>query len=186
MTLGLVVIDVQNEYFAPEGKRVVPDGEQGLANILRLLEAARTKSLPVYHVVHESLDAGATAFRSGTYGAEIHPSIQVLPGEYRILKHFPGSFTQTALEAYLRKEGVDTLIICGFMAQMCCDTTTRQARERGFNVWYVADGTGARDLQVNGEVVPHEAIHKATLATMAQMFQARVMSTDQVVAELGA
>jgi nicotinamidase-related amidase len=178
VTKGLLVIDVQNEYFAPDGRMILPEGEKGLANVLALLDAARAHGLPVFHIVHEALAAGGT-FSAGTHAVEIHPAIQVRPGEMRILKHFPGSFTQTPLEAYLRRAGVDTVIICGFMAQMCCDTTTRQARERGFKVEYAADATAARDLTVLGKTVSHHQIHESTLAVMTQF--ADVQPTAELI-----
>jgi nicotinamidase-related amidase len=124
MKAALLVIDAQNEYFAPHGQWVLPDGEPALAQIQVLLTAARHGEVPVFHIVHEALDPRLPVFRPGSAGAEIHPDIAVLPGERRLLKHFPGSFTQTALEAYLRAACVDTVIICGYQTQLCCDTTT--------------------------------------------------------------
>ena len=70
-----------------------------------------------------------------------------------VKKHFPGSFTQTPLKAYLRRAGVDTLVVSGFQTHHCCDTTTRQARERGFAVLFAEDATATRDLTLQGRVV---------------------------------
>ncbi|HWI61613.1 MAG TPA: cysteine hydrolase family protein [Symbiobacteriaceae bacterium] len=179
MGKALLVIDVQNEYFAPDGKLILPDGPKGLEKIHQLLDAARASGIPVFHIVHERLTAAGAGFQSGTPGAEIHPSIQVLPGETKIVKHFPGSFTQTPLEAYLRRAGADMLIVCGFMAQMCCDTTTRQAREKGFTVLYAADATAARDLTVLGKTVPHTQVHETTCAVMTQF--AEVLPADEII-----
>lgn len=184
MKLGLVLIDVQNDYFPPEGKRPLPDAHKALPQIHNLLEAARAKGLPVIHVVHEKLDRNAGAFAPGSPGVEIPDSIQVLPGELKVLKHFPGSFTQTALEAYLRREQVDTIIICGYQTQMCCDTTTRQASERGFKVWFASDATASRDMHVRGTTIPHAAVHETVLAVMETMFGAWVATADEIVAAM--
>lgn len=108
MKAALLVIDAQNEYFPPHGQWVVPDGEPALAQIQVLLTAARQGGVPVFHIVHEALDPRSPVFRPGSASIEIHPDIAVLPGERRVLEHFPGSFTQTALEAYLRVAGADT------------------------------------------------------------------------------
>jgi nicotinamidase-related amidase len=183
MKSGLLVVDVQNEYFAAHGKWVLPDGEQALERIQALLAAARATDTPVFHVVHEGLDPQARVFRAGSDGALMHPALTVQPGEQVIKKHFPGAFTQAPLEAYLRRAGVDTVIVSGYMTQLCCDTTTRQARERDFDVLFAADATAARDLTgADGEIVPHATIQRATLAAMGQF--AQVLPAHAIIARV--
>jgi nicotinamidase-related amidase len=182
MTPALVIIDVQNEYFAPEGLWALPDAEAALAHIQELLAAARDARLPVFHVVHENLDPQGPVFRPGSRNVEMRAGLDVRTGEQRILKHYPGAFTQTPLEAYLRRAGADTLIICGFMTHMCCDTTTRQASERGYSVWFASDATATRDLKLGDKVIPHQTIHESTLAVMTRF--ATVLSTDEILARL--
>ncbi len=182
MKPAVLVIDVQNEYFAPHGKWVLPDGERALVQIQRLLGAARQEGIPVYHITHEALSSASPVFRPGSVNVEMYPEIEIGEGERRIVKHFPGSFRETPLEAYLRQDGVDTVVISGYMTQMCCDTTTRQARERGLDVLFSTDATAARDLSLNGEVVPHTRIHETTLAVMTQF--ASVLPTEKILAAL--
>lgn len=184
MKPALLVIDVQNEYFAPHGKRVLPEGEKALDQIQALLNEARKAGLPIIHITHESLPPESPVFRAGTPGSEPHAAISVLPGERHILKHFPGSFSQTPLEAYLRQVGADTVIVCGFMTHLCCDTTTRQARERGFNVLFASDATATRDLTVNGQTVPYSTIQQATLAVMTAF--STVLSTTEITSRIEA
>lgn len=184
MKLALVLIDVQNDYFPPEGRRPLPDAHAALPNIHRLLAAARAKGIHVIHVVTEKLDPGGDAFVHGTTGQQMHPSIEPQADEEVVLKHFPGSFTQTALEAYVRRSGADTLIICGYQTQMCCDTTTRQARERGFKVWFASDATASRDMQLGDTVIPHRQVHETVLAIMSTMFGAWVATTDRIIAAM--
>ena len=181
MKSGLLVIDAQSEYFAPYGKWVLPEGEQALERIQALLAAARATDTPVFHIVHKGLDPQARVFRADSDGVRMHPALAVQPGELVIKKHFPGAFTQTPLEAYLRRAGVDTVIVSGYMTQLCCDTTTRQARERDFDVLFAADATAARDLAgADGEIVPHAIIQRATLAAMGQF--AQVLPAQAIIA----
>ena len=51
---ALLVIDAQQEYFAPIGRVVLPDGPPAVERIADLLAWARTHGVPVVHVVHES------------------------------------------------------------------------------------------------------------------------------------
>ncbi|HYG57404.1 MAG TPA: cysteine hydrolase family protein [Symbiobacteriaceae bacterium] len=182
MSLALLVIDVQNDYFHDSGPYLLPDREPALACIHALLTGARAKGVPIFHIVHEQLAPDASYFRTGSEGAAIHSSIEVLPGEVKVLKHFPGSFWQTPLEAYLRRAGADTVIVCGFMTQMCCDTTTRQARERAFKTWFCSDATTARSLTYNGITVSHRQVHETTLAVMSQF--GRVATAAEIIADM--
>jgi len=179
MKPALLVIDAQQEYFTPHGKWALPDGERALEQIHLLIAAARAANMPIFYITHEGLGENAPVFRKGTVGVELHPSLQPLPGEHVINKHFPNSFAQTPLEAYLRQAGVDTIIVSGYMTQMCCDTTTRAARERNLAVLFASDATAARDLTLNGETVPHDRIHQTTLAVMTQF--ASVLPTEQII-----
>jgi len=99
-------------------------------------------------------------------------------------KQYPGSFTGTGLEPWLRGRNVDQLVICGYMAQMCCDTTSRQAFHRGFAVVFLSDATGTLDMANDAGAATAEELHRAVLVTQAMRF-ARVMTTDQWTESLG-
>jgi nicotinamidase-related amidase len=182
MKPALLVIDAQQEYFAPHGKWVLPDGERALVRIHALIAAARAAGVPVYHIRHESLEANAGVFRTGSPGVALHPSLIPAASEPVITKHFPNSFAQTPLVAHLRQAGVDTIIVSGYMTQLCCDTTTRAAEEHGFSALFAGDATAARDLRLNGETYPHDRIHAATLAIMTEF--AEVLTAEEVIARL--
>jgi ureidoacrylate peracid hydrolase len=61
-------------------------------------------------------------------------------------------------------------VIGGFMTHMCCDSTARQAAERGLDVVFLSDGTATRDLALAGRTVPHRDVQAATLAAQADGF----------------
>jgi nicotinamidase-related amidase len=184
MTYALLVIDVQNDYFAPDGKLPLPGAETALERIHVLLDGARAKGIPIVHVRHEQLDPNSPVFRSGTVGVEFHPSIRVLPGENEILKHLPGSFTGTPLAQILHASGAGALIICGYMTQQCCEMTTRQAFELGMPVRFASDATAARALTFGDRAFSAEEIHEASLAVIAQY--ATVSTVSDILAELEA
>ena len=56
---ALLIIDAQQEYFAPIGKGVLPDGPKAVARIAETLRWARESRMPVIHIVHESRRPGA-------------------------------------------------------------------------------------------------------------------------------
>lgn len=184
MKPALLVIDAQQEYFAPHGKWVLPDGERALERIQALIAVARAANTPIFYVRHESQEADASVFRPGSAGVALHPSLSPAPGDGQITKHFASAFAQTGLESDMRQAGVDTLIVSGYMTQLCCDTTTRAGEERGFRVLFAGDATAARDLRLNGETYTHDRIHTATLAIMTQF--AEVLTTEEIIARLRA
>lgn len=180
---ALLIIDAQQEYFAPVGKMVLPDGPKAVTNIARNLAWARAKGVPVVHITHESRRPNAATFVPGSPALEVHPAVAPKPGETVIRKHMPGAFTGTPLEEYLRTLGIEQVIVSGFMTQMCCDTTTREAAHRGFKVLLLADATAAMDLKaMDGSVIPHDQVHRTHLASL-NGFLAQVTTTDALTSE---
>lgn len=177
MTEALFVIDVQNEYFT--GKLPVTYPEGSFPNILRAIDTANRKNIPVILIQHEN-PAGSPAFAKGNEGADIHPEILARSYEVILQKHLPGSFTGTDLESWLRSRGIDTLTICGYMTQMCCDTTARQAFHLGFSVNFLSDATGTLAITNSAGSVTAEELHRAILVTQAMRFS-RVIPTAEWV-----
>jgi nicotinamidase-related amidase len=164
---ALLVIDAQQEYFAPIGKLVLPDGPLAVKRIADLLAWARKDGVPVVHVVHESRRPNATTFAPGSPALEIHPAAHPAAGEPVVTKHLPGSFTNTGLEEHLRRHGIEQIIISGFMTQMCCDTTAREAAHRGFRVLMAADAMAAMPVTgPDGVLVPHDQVHRTHLGSL--------------------
>lgn len=177
---ALLVIDAQQEYFAPVGKLVLPDGPRAVERIAHMLRWARAHGMPVFHIVHESRRPGATIFVPGSPALEIHPAVTPAPGEPVIQKHLPGSFTNTVLEEELRKQGIERVIISGFMTQMCCDTTAREAAHRGFAVTMLSDATAAMSVKgPDGALIPHDVVHRTHLGSL-NGFLAEVKSSAEL------
>jgi nicotinamidase-related amidase len=164
---ALLVIDAQQEYFAPLGRLVLPDGPPAVARIGETLAWFRARGLPVAHVTHESRRPNATTFVPGSPALAIHPAASPVPGEPVFTKHLPGAFTNTPLEDHLRRLGIEQVIVSGFMTQMCCDTTAREAAHRGFRVLFLADATAAMAVRApDGDVIPHDQVHRTHLASL--------------------
>jgi nicotinamidase-related amidase len=166
---GILMIDVQREYFTEGGPLRIPDGPVVLAKLRQLVEAAREAHVPVIHVRHEEAP-GAPVFSPDGPLVETMPDVEPRGLEPVVVKHSPGSFTNTELASALEQFGVRRLVIAGFMTHMCCDTTARQASERGLDVIFLTDGTATRDLTVGDRVIPYPDVQAATLAAQADGF----------------
>lgn len=173
---ALLVIDAQNEYFT--GALPVSHPPGSLANLLAAMDAAAERGVPVAVIQHASPDPKAPAFRPGSPGWELVPEVARRPRDVLIEKHLPGSFTGTELGPWLESLGADTVAICGYMTQMCCDTTARQAFHRGLGVEFLSDATGTLDISNQAGKVSAEELHRAILVTQAMRFS-RVLTTVQ-------
>ncbi|MCB2193796.1 MAG: cysteine hydrolase [Deltaproteobacteria bacterium] len=183
MPRALLVIDVQMEYFS--GKLPVSHPAGSLERILEAMDAATAHKVPVGVIQHQAPTPDAPVFAPGSPTWELHPEVARRPRNALISKQLPGSFTATQLGDWLGRVGADTVVICGYMTQMCCDTTSRQAFHRRLKVEFLSDATGTLDFANEGGKVSAEELHRAILVTQAARF-AKVLTTREWVASLAA
>lgn len=181
MKRALLVIDVQNEYFT--GKLPISYPEGSLERILQAIDAAHEAGIPVVMIQHSAPQADSATFRRTSQEWELHPEVAQKAYDVLIEKHLPGSFTGTALEEWLRTRGIDTVVISGYMTQMCCDTTARQALHLGFGVEFLSDATGTLAFKNSAGAVSAEELHRAILVTQQIRFS-EVLSTEAWIARV--
>lgn len=174
---ALIVIDVQNEYFEG-GKMPITYPENSFDNIKKTMHAARENNIPIILIQHTETWEHADSFRPGTYQHEIHPEVLEIGGDVTFEKHKPSSFHETGLDAYLKGHHIDTITICGYMTQMCCDTTARQGAHMGYQVNFLSDATGTLDFSNNSGSISAKTLHEAILVTQAFAFS-KVMTADE-------
>jgi len=175
MNEALLVIDVQNEYFTGKLPVTYPPGS--FENIQRAMDAAGDPHIPVIVIQHAN-PADAPAFAKGTHGWELHDAIKARPHDLLVEKTLPGSFTGTGLGAWLEKHRITVLTIAGYMTQMCCDTTARQAFHCGYRVTFLSDATGTLAIANSAGSVSDSELHRAILVTQQMRFST-VMTTAE-------
>lgn len=182
MAKALLLIDIQNDYFAGGSMQLV-GMDQASANAARLLHRARDKDLPRIHVQHLSVRPGASFFVPDTEGVGIHASVAPLGGEPVVQKNFPNAFRATDLHQRLQQQGIDELFICGAMTHMCIDATTRAAFDLGYRCVLAEDACATRDLQFAERTLPARDVHDAFMAALSNPY-AHVAATVDCVQEL--
>src|SRR5574337_1144043 len=75
MKQGLLVIDVQNEYFTG-GKMTLTGADEALLKINALEERFRAEKLPIIYIQHIKYEPNADFFEVGTVGADLHPQLK--------------------------------------------------------------------------------------------------------------
>jgi nicotinamidase-related amidase len=181
MSRCLLVIDVQNEYFV--GKLPITYPANTLPNILSAMDAAQIVGIPVIVIQHAAPQTDNAVFRRGSLEWQLRSEVAVRPRAALIHKNLPGSFTGTSLEQWLREHNIDTVAISGYMTQMCCDTTARQALHLGFNVEFLSDATGTLDVSNEAGSITAEQLHHAILITQQMRFS-QVVPTESWVSAL--
>lgn len=184
MSLGLLLIDIQNDYF-PGGAMTLEGSIAAGMAAGQLLAACRERKIPVVHVQHLSTRPGASFFVPDSAGVEIHPCVAPLAGETVIRKNFPNSFRNTGLLEELQRLGSKELLVGGMMTNMCIDATVRAAADQGFRCRLAHDACAAKALSFNGIDVPAAQVHAAFLAALQGLY-AEVASVETLLARVDA
>lgn len=187
----LLVVDMQNDFVNEGAVMEVPMARKYVPNMKRLVEECRANAVPVIytrHVLYDDYEVSPleTAYnpklkisgmREGSAGAEVIEELKPLDNEQVIKKHRYDAFHNTNLETIIRNirgaNVADTIIICGTVTNVCCESTARSAFMRDFKVMFVSDANGGLD----------EASHQATLDILGKVF-ARIATTDEMVTEI--
>ena len=137
---ALIVGDMQNDFVKEGGTLVVPSAEGTLPAIRRLLDLARDSGMKVVFV-QDTHDEGDPEWeiwgehcREGSWGWQVVDELTPREDEATLRKPRYDAFYGTYLEHLLRLWGVDTLIICGTVANICVHYTASSAAMRWFNV----------------------------------------------------
>ena len=197
---ALLVIDVQREYFDPDGPAFVEHAADILANVNLLIDAFRAGDLPIVFVRHEHRADGSDAGRMGDFAApdeedsfvagtprvELVPELHARPGDVVVVKRRYSAFVGTDLDAILHTAAVRAVVVCGLMTSFCCETTARDAHGRDYEVLFVADANEGPDLEdQNGAPVPHDAVLHGTMTALGAGF-AEIVTSAEVIARIGA
>lgn len=184
---ALFVVDMQNDFCAPEGYQARRRGHDVsqcktiAQNIDTLAGACRAAGMPVFWIraVYDFKylnDAQRTkrgeegCCLEGSWGADFY-EIRPEAGEPVIDKHSFDAFEGTDLDAQLRSRGVKTLIMTGVATNVCVDSTLRDGFFKGYNIVVAEDCVGSNN----------KAGHEGTLTTVRTNFGS-VMPSAEIAA----
>jgi nicotinamidase-related amidase len=137
--------------------------------------------LPVIHVQHMSV-VPDSPLRPELPGNAFKPEAQPMEHEPVFQKQVNSAFIGTTLEAHLRAEGIDSLVVAGITTDHCVSSSVRMAANLGFAVIVVEDATATFERQgPDGAHYSADAMHRAALASLHGEF-ATVRSTRDVLA----
>jgi nicotinamidase-related amidase len=172
----LLVIDMQNDFVKPGGAFVVPDAEATIPAIKYLLSLARASRMRVVYSqdTHQQGDPEWEIWpehcREGSWGWEIVGELAPRVDETVVRKIRHDVFYDTPLEALLRLWDVDTLVICGTVANIAVQYAAASAALRCYAVVVPRDAVSALE--------PFDL--EATLRQTAFVFAGQVTITGGV------
>lgn len=154
-----LVMDMMNDLVDPEGFSKATYGvqvaERGvLGNTAAAIASARLAGGKVGYVrVGFSADyrecppaspifSGARAngiFQLGTWGTEVHPCLAPKEGDFDIVKHRVSPFYATSLEAILRANDIERIVMCGVSTNGVVHSGAREAHDRDYEVVILED-----------------------------------------------
>jgi nicotinamidase-related amidase len=166
---ALIMIDCQNTY--REGIMKLEGVENALEEGKKLLDRARAKGIPIFHIRHDS--GPGSPYDINDHIGAIADIVAPIEGEPVITKNFPNSFVQTDLDEQLKAKGVKNIILAGFMTHMCVNSTAHGGFNLGYAPTVVASATATRPLQAaNGKVLSAQEVHDGALASTRDLYAA--------------
>ncbi len=146
---ALVIIDMQNDFVRDEGTLQVKDAPGTVAAISRLLDLARGSEMRVVFS-QDTHDPGDLEFEiwpehalRATWGWEIIDELTPRDGELVVQKVRYDAFYGTQLDHMLRLWNVQTIVLCGTVANICVHYTAASAALRWYDVVIVKDAVSA-------------------------------------------
>ena len=152
---AVVVVDVQNGFCHPEGSLYAEPSEAVIGPVSTLVERARDAGAQVVYTrdVHppeqfddahyyDEFDRWGEHVVEGSWEAEIVESLDVHPADHVVEKHTYDAFHRTELEGFLDAHGIDDLLFCGTLANVCVLHTAGSAGLRDYRPVVVEDALG--------------------------------------------
>jgi nicotinamidase-related amidase len=152
---AVVVVDMQNGFCHPDGSLHAPGSEAAVEPCARLVDRAREAGASVVFTrdVHppeqfddnhyyDEFDRWGEHVVEGSWEAELVEGLSPRDGDLVVVKHTYNAFHQTELEGWLDAHGVNNLLFCGTLANVCVLHTAGSAGLRDYRPVLVEDAIG--------------------------------------------
>jgi bifunctional isochorismate lyase / aryl carrier protein len=151
---ALLILDMQKYFLEPDSHAYIPSATAILRGLQALAQVFHTAKRPVVFTRHLNTpqDAGMMncwwreLIQADDPISEIVSEFELSQGSV-VQKSQYDAFYQTALEELLRESHVRQVVVGGVMTHLCCETTARAAFVRGFEVFFLIDGTATYNVE---------------------------------------
>lgn len=184
---ALVVIDLQNDFCHPKGvfSQLGLDRtgiDDAVSQVQSLIASARARSVPVVFVrsshsewtISPVLADRVEHWRSprwcieGSWGSELY-QLQSEPQDHIVRRHRYSGFLGTDLELVLRARGIKTVVVVGYMTDICVETTVRDGFMRDFYVVVPSDCCASNSKAAHEFALERIGAYFGVVATSAEI-----------------
>lgn len=123
------------------------------------------KNSPLFGRAHE-----AKALALGEPGTDFHPDLQVALADFIVVKPRVSAFYCSGLEAALRANKIERLVIAGVSSAWAVQATARDAHDRDYEVYIAEDACAAAD----------EEDHRISMRMLSRI--AKIIHVDDMTA----
>lgn len=179
---ALLAIDMQNLFTQPDAPIGSPLAGAIIPNVNRLARFCRSAGMPVIWTLWSPRRSNMGRMDQWFQGTATLPeddplmrldsAMDVEAGDVQIRKPKYDAFWGTDLEAVLKTAEIDSLILTGIATDVCVAQTLVAAFTRDYNCAVASDGT-ATNTPYHEQTLWHD-----------EKYMARVMTTDEIIAEL--
>ena len=152
---AVVVVDMQNGFCHPDGSLYAEPSEAAIDPVSTLVDRAHDAGVQVVYTrdVHppeqfddahyyDEFDRWGEHVVEGSWEAELVDSLDVRSADHVVEKHTYDAFHQTELEGFLDAHGLEDLVFCGTLANVCVLHTAGSAGLRDYRPVVVEDALG--------------------------------------------
>jgi isochorismate hydrolase len=172
---ALLVSDMQNYFLDKNSHAFIPSASAIIKNIKLLINFMNAHNRPVIFTRHINNENNSKnmgrwwkdIIKKDDNFSEIIPNLNAY-ANIIIEKTQYDSFYKTDLEEILKRNNVKQLVITGVMTHLCCETTSRSGFVRGYEIFFIIDGTATYN----------EEFHRATLLNLSHGFALPVLTTE--------
>ena len=168
ISLGLVVVDMQNGFVARDGSydklgMNTPLYREIVPRVRQLIDSCKSFGIPVFftEAVREATGIDLLTkvhtllLRSreerlkvpicvrGTWDAQTIDELKPREEDHVIIKRRDSAFQDTELRVWLQSVGINTLIFCGVDTSICVETSIRDAFNLGYDIILISDATAS-------------------------------------------
>ncbi|WP_227133257.1 cysteine hydrolase family protein [Halorubellus salinus] len=153
---ALVVVDMQNGFCHPEGSLYAPGSEDAVEPVSDLVDRAHDAGVRVVFTrdVHppeqfedahyyDEFEQWGEHVLEDSWDAELVDELDVHEDDHVVEKHTYDAFHDTELDGWLSARGIDDLVFCGTLANVCVLHTAGSAGLRDYRPVLVEDAIGA-------------------------------------------
>lgn len=184
---ALIVIDISRDSLNPSEESGIPleGAPQAIENARRVVNAARENGVPVVWIQELHRRSGID-FGRELDGAETVHCVEGAPGsrfledfaprddEFYVPKRRYSAFFGTDFEILLKGLKVETLILIGFLTDVCVHYTGADAHQHDYRVRVVREAVAGSSV----------AAHEASLNALEYLQSGAIVSTDDMIAAM--